>query len=198
MGRKEIFIIIGLVIVSLVAGVVIGKMKGTPSKKDTATSAVAPQDKGGETAQPQAEQSPFAQYDYAAAIQKILKERPNDAKALGEVGDIYFDQHRFVDAIEYYKKAIALDPQDIDSYNDIGLSYHYIGRSEEGLRYLEEGIKKSPSYQRLWLSKGFIFAIRGDIADARAAWEKAYSIDPNNDIGKSAASFLEQYKGAAR
>ena len=35
-----------------------------------------------------------------------------------------------------------VNPQDIDSYNDIGLSYHYIGRSDEGLNYLEEGIKK--------------------------------------------------------
>lgn len=198
MGKQKIFIIAGLVILSLVVGVVIGKMKGAPSKKDVATPQAAYQDKGGETAQPPANQPPFAQYDYTAEIQKILKERPNDAKAFAEVGNIYFDQHKFVDAIEYYKKAIDSDSQDVTSYNDIGLSYHYLGKSDEGLKYIEEGIKKNPTYQRIWLSKGFILAIIGNIADARSAWEKAYSLDPNTDIGRSAASFLEQYKGAAK
>lgn len=198
MDKQKIFIVVGLVILSLVVGVVIGKMKGTPSKKDAATPQIAYQDKGVETAQPPVNQPPFTQYDYTAEIQKILKERPNDAKAFAEVGNIYFDQHKFIDAIEYYKKAVALDPNDVNSYNDLGLAYHYTNRSDEGLKYIEEGIKKNPTYQRIWLSKGFILAIRGNIAEARSAWEKVYSLDPNSDIGRSAASFLEQYKGAAR
>ena len=197
MGKKEILIIIGLVILSLVVGVTIGKMRNRSAKKDITSPQVTHQDKTQEAAQPQTEQ-PFEQYDYAAQIQRVLKERPNDAKAFAEVGDIYFDQHKFIDAIEYYKKAIVMDPQDIDVYNDMGLSYHYTGRSDEGLKYVEEGIKKNPAYQRIWLTKGFILAIRGNIADARSAWEKAYSLDPNTDIGRSAASFLEQYKGAAK
>ena len=198
MGKKEILIIIGLVILSLAVGVVIGKMKGQSAKKDIASPPVEYQDKAQEAAQPPINQPPFEQYDYTVQIQRVLKERPNDAEAYADVGDIYFDQHKFIDAIEYYKKAIAMNTQDIDAYNDLGLSYHYTNRSDEGLKYVEEGIKRNPAYQRIWLTKGFILAIRGNIADARSAWEKAYSLDPNTDIGRSAASFLEQYKGAAK
>lgn len=198
MGKKEILIIVGLVILSLVVGVVIGKMRGQSAKKDTISPPAAYQGKAQETAQPPIKEPPFEQYDYTAQIQRILKEMPNDAKAFAEVGNIYFEQHKFIDAIEYYKKAVALDPNDVNSYNDIGLSYHYTNRSDEGLKYVEEGIKRNPVYQRIWLTKGFILAIRGNIADARIAWEKAYSLDPNTDIGRAAASFLEQYKGAAR
>lgn len=200
MGKKEILIIIGLVILSLVVGIVIGKMRGTSGKRDMTASPVVNEKSGGEVAtQSPANQPPFVQqYDYTMQIQKILKERPHDAKAYADVGDIYFDQHQFTDAIEYYKQAIALDPQDIDSYNDMGLSYHYIGKSDEGLKYVEEGINKNPAFQRIWLTKGFILAIKGNVAEARAAWEKAYSLGPNSDEGKSAASFLEQYRGAAK
>lgn len=194
MGKKEILIIVILVIISLGIGVFIGKMRGTTGKNDVSVPPAAGERQDGETSQFQTSQPPFAQYDYAAQIQKILNQRPNDAKAFAAVGDIYFDQHKFIDAIEYYKKAIAMSPQDIDSYNDIGLAYHYIGRSDEGLKYLEEGIKINPSYQRIWLSKGFILAIRGNIVEARNAWKKAYSLNPNSDVGNSAASFLEQYK----
>ncbi|MBI3399077.1 MAG: tetratricopeptide repeat protein [Deltaproteobacteria bacterium] len=193
MGKKEIFLIIGLVVLSLGVGVLVGKIRSTPGKQDMATPAVVYENRGGEAPQYTANQPAIPQYDYTAEIQRILKERPNDAKAFVEVGNIYFDQHKFVGAIEYYKKAIALDPQDVNSYNDIGLSYHYIGRSDEGLKYVEEGIKKNPVYQRIWLTKGFILAINGHIPEARSAWEKAYSIDPNSDVGKSAASFLAQH-----
>ena len=200
MGKKQILIIIGLVILSLVVGIVIGKMRGTSGKHDMAASPVVHEKSGGEGAtQSPANQPPFVQpYDYTMQIQKILKERPHDAKAYADVGDIYFDQHQFTDAIGYYKQAVALDPQDSDSYNDMGLSYHYIGMSDEGLKYVEEGINKNPAFQRIWLTKGFILAIKGNVAEARAAWEKAYSLGPNSDAGKSAASFLEQYRGAAR
>ncbi len=185
MGKKEIFLIIGVAALALIVGGVIGRMKDTSGKEDVTITAE--------------QQSPVNQppFDYAAYIQKILKERPDDAKTFAEAGDIYFDQHRFIDAIEYYKKAIAIDPQDVDSYNDMGLSYHYIGKSDEGLKYVEDGIKKNPVYQRAWLTKGFILAIKGNIPEARVSLEKAYSIDPNSDVGRSAASFLEQYKGIA-
>ncbi|MBI3753711.1 MAG: tetratricopeptide repeat protein [Deltaproteobacteria bacterium] len=190
MGKKEIILAIGLVVLSLAVGIVIGKMRGTSVEERDITKQPAPQSS--------ANQPSFAQHDYTAEVQRILKERPNDARAFAEVGSIYFDQHKFTDAIEYYKKAVAMDPEDVNSYNDLGLSYHYIGMSDEGLKYVEEGIKKNPAYQRIWLTKGFILAIKGNIADARSAWEKAYKMDPNSDVGRSAASFLEQYKGAAR
>ncbi|MBI5047894.1 MAG: tetratricopeptide repeat protein [Deltaproteobacteria bacterium] len=199
MGKKEFFLIIGLIVLSLVVGVVIGKMKGTTDRNDVTVPPTAYEEKrGGGIMQPSANQPPFGQYDFTVQIQKILKEKPNDAKAFAEVGDIYFDQQKFVEAIEYYKKAIALDKEDIDSYNDIGLSYHYIGKSDEGLKYVEEGIKRNPVYQRVWLTKGFILAVTGNITDAKSAWEKAYSLDPNSDIGRSAASFLAQHQGSGR
>src|SRR3989338_1310793 len=198
LGKKEFFLIIGLVILSLVVGIVIGKMRGSSGKHDMAASPVVHEKSGGEgagAAQSPANQPAFVQYDYTMQIQKILQERPHNAKAYADVGDIYFDQHQFTDAIGYYKQAVALDPQDSDSYNDMGLSYHYIGMSDEGLKYVEEGINKNPAFQRIWLTKGFILAIKGNVAEARAAWEKAYSLGPNSEEGKSAASFLEQYRG---
>ena len=199
MGKKEIFLIIGLIVLSLGVGVFLGKMRNTSGKEDISTQSTASEGRGGEAAPYNTVNQPMMpQYDYTAQIQKVLRERPNDAKALAEVADLYFDQHKFPDAIEYYKKAIALDPQDIDSYNDLGLSYHYIGKPEEGLKYVDEALRRNPVYQRVWLTKGFILATTGRIPEARTAWEKAYSIDPNSDVGRSAASFLAQHQGIGK
>lgn len=194
MNKKYIFLVIGLLVLSLAAGILIGKWKSPSAEKDAVPSPPT-YDNGGDTAQSSINQPPLIQPDVTAYIQQLLKEKPNNAKTFAEVGDIYFDQRKFNEAIEYYKKTIAMEPDDVDSYNDIGLAYHYIGKSDEGLKYVEEGIKKNPNYQRAWLTKGFILAVKGSIGEARASWEKAYNIDQNSDIGKSAASFLEQYSG---
>jgi len=138
--KKEVLIAVGLVVLSLAVGIIIGKMRGGSGERDLNASSAEYQNKGGGAVQPTANQPSFD--DYETQIQKILKERPDNAEAYAEVGDIYFDQRKFNDAIVYYKKAIALDQNDIDSYNDLGLAYHYIDRSDEGLKYVEEGIKE--------------------------------------------------------
>ncbi len=125
---------------------------------------------------------------------EVLQRNPDDPKALAGIADAYFELQEFKTASEYYRKAIERDPEDVDSYNDLGLSLHYIGRSEEGLRYVEEGIKVDPSYQRIWLTKGFILATTGRIEEAREAWQRAYSLGPDTDVGRAAMEFLQQYR----
>lgn len=131
---------------------------------------------------------------------RYYKERleidPGDPKALAGIADAYFELQEFEKASEYYRRAIEKDPRDVDSYNDLGLSLHYIGRSEEGLRYVEEGIKVDPNYQRIWLTKGFILATTGRIGEAKEAWQRAYSLGPNTDVGRAAMEFLQQYRGS--
>ena len=89
---------------------------------------------------------------------------------------------------------MTINPDDIDSYNDLGLAHHYLGKSQEGIKYLDEGIKRNSYYQRIWLTKGFILAYGvGDLDGARAAWEKAKGLDSESQAGKAAEDFLAQF-----
>lgn len=126
-------------------------------------------------------------------LQARLKEKPNDPELLTRLGDTYFETKQFSESAAYYKKAIEIKPGEADLYNDLGLSLHYVGNSAEGLRYIEEGLKKNPYHQRMWLTKGFIMAYgMGDLDGARAAWDKAKSISPESQVGKAASDFLAQ------
>lgn len=123
--------------------------------------------------------------------QERLNNNPKDHQALAGVADSYFGLQRYREAIEYYKKAIELDSKDVDSYNDLGLAYHYIGESSEGLKFVEHGIRVNPLYQRIWLTKGYILATAGKVSEAMTAWEKAYALGPETDVGKAAKGFME-------
>ncbi|MBI5888215.1 MAG: tetratricopeptide repeat protein [Deltaproteobacteria bacterium] len=121
-----------------------------------------------------------------------IKSNPNDPDLLLRLADAYFEQKQFAEAVNYYKKVIGIRPNDADVYTEIGLSLHYLGNSQEGLKYLDEGIKKNPYHQRIWLTKGFILAGTGDIASAKKAWEKTKAINSESPIGKAASDYLGQ------
>ncbi len=141
--------------------------------------------------------SPARTVDYRRVVitlKEQLKGTPEDWAIYARLGDIYFGMRRFEEAIEYYKKAIELNPDDVDTYNDLGLSNHYIGKSLEGLKYIEEGIKRNPYYHRIWLTKGFILAYGlGRKDEAEKAWQMALKLDPEGQVGKAAKAYLEEF-----
>lgn len=124
-----------------------------------------------------------------------LRENPNDAGIMWRLADVYFEARQFPEAAEYYKKVLAILPDEVEVYNELGLSQHYMGNSAEGLRYVNDGINRNPYHQRIWLTKGFILAYgMGDLNGAREAWVKSRTLDPESQIGKAAAEFLAQFK----
>ncbi|MFQ5329884.1 MAG: tetratricopeptide repeat protein [Thermodesulfobacteriota bacterium] len=127
-------------------------------------------------------------------LKSKIEANPEDADSLAFLGSIYFERREFLDAIKYFQLAIAVNPQDVSAYNELGLAHHYNGNSKEGLRVVDDGIKVDPYFQRILLTKGFILAATGKIGEAREAWMKVTAIDPDSGVGKAASSFLAQYQ----
>ncbi len=107
-------------------------------------------------------------------------------------GDVFFEQGRFREAIPEYQKAVADNPKDVDSWNDLGLALHYTGRSGEALDALRRGAAADPRYQRVLLSLGFVSLQRNRREEARAAWERLISIDPSTSLAEEARKFLKK------
>lgn len=150
--------------------------------------------------QPQPAQQPAQQQAPAQGAQNTtliadlearVAQDPKNTEVLWRLGDAYFDAKQFNESVKNYKKVLEIKPGETDLYNDLGLSLHYLGNSAEALKYLEEGIKKNPYHQRIWLTKGFILAYgMGDLEGAKVAWEKANALNPESQIGKAASEYL--------
>ncbi|MBI5641855.1 MAG: tetratricopeptide repeat protein [Deltaproteobacteria bacterium] len=167
---------------------VVTGMSGCSKSKENQTAQTSAKE---EAAQPSA---PINNSTIIADLTSRLKEKPNDPDILWRLGDAYFDSKQFAESSAYYKKALQFKPNEADIYNDLGLSAHYLGKSDEGLKIVEEGIKKNPYHQRIWLTKGFILAYgMGDLDGAKAAWEKANALNPESQVGKAAGEFLAQF-----
>lgn len=115
----------------------------------------------------------------------------NDPIALARQADEFFANKQYDRAADRYAQLLTLDPGNAETYNNLGITLHYLGRSAEALSKLNEGIALDPTHQRIWLTTGFVNAQLGRIDEARLALSNAVFMDPNSDVGQSAAKMLE-------
>lgn len=116
----------------------------------------------------------------------------NDPAALLQAANDFFANGQYVEAADRYSQAIAAGAKDVNTYNSLGITLHYLGRSVEALSALNEGIALDPTYQRIWLTLGFVNGQIGHAEEAREALMTAVRIDANSDVGQAAAEMLEQ------
>ncbi len=118
----------------------------------------------------------------------------NNPKELALLGDKYFEGGNFNQAIEIYKRVLELDPNDVDTYNDLGLAYLYTKKTDLAVEALNKGIAVMPSFQRIRLSLGFVLMSSGRNQEAKAALEKTAELDPNSTVGKEAKRMADSIR----
>ncbi len=103
-----------------------------------------------------------------------------------------FAKQDYQQAAKLYEKLLAFAPENADTYNNLGLTLHYIGRSDEALKMLDEGSIIDPSNQRIWLTLGFVSNQLGDTEKARTALQTAVDLGADTKVGESAAKMLAE------
>ncbi len=103
----------------------------------------------------------------------------------------YFTKKQYDKAAELYERLLVLAPNNVNTYNNLGITLHYLGRSSEALHWLNEGVAVDQTHQRTWLTLGFVYSQVGNTENARSALATAAKIDADNEIGKSAVKMIE-------
>lgn len=114
-----------------------------------------------------------------------------DPAEISRQADRLFANRQFEQAAKAYERVLGLDPEDIEIHNNLGLTLHYLGRSTEALRRLNEGVALDSGHQRIWLTLGYVNSEIGNVAEARAALTKATQIGGDESIRQSAQRMLE-------
>ena len=156
-------------------------------------------DKGSQSSQPtantiDAQQFPkFDSFQQPSEIDQLkakLFDNPNDFNSLDRLADVYFESGRYVEAIEMYDRAIVVNPQCADCYNDKGLSLFYLGDANAALESFDKAIAIDPGYPHVWLSKGFVLTSEGRYQEAVAPLNKVKELDTTGRLAQAADEFL--------
>ncbi len=192
MNKKVIYIITGFVLLAVFGAGIYFMHRGPSTNEWTGNRRPANTDSARLRAALQ-EQNPVSEHDMLSEFQSELRENPEDPALLGRIADKFFQRQRYSEALPYYVKVAKLKPEDFNNLNDLGLTYHYLGRTEEGVEHLGRAAELDPGNQRIWLTKGFLLMTGlKDLEGARVALEKSRSMDPESSIGKAAAKYLLQ------
>ena len=115
--------------------------------------------------------------------QKAIKGEPREAHFQELLGDIAFTQKKPQEAINYYAKAIGMQPEYFKPHAQTGIALYKMGRKAEAEAYLKKANSLLPTAPAA-LYLGEIAEERGDIDGALQNYQLAAGSD--SDIGKEA------------
>lgn len=125
-------------------------------------------------------------------------EKPETPEGPDALSDFYFEAGRFAEAAGQYRKALKHNPDDADTYNDLGLALFYSGQKNEAIETLQKAAGLFPEYQRLQLSCGYVLMASGQSDEAKKFLEKAVELGADSDVGIEAEKFLEMIEADAK
>ncbi len=141
----------------------------------------------------------LGQYEAAARHFRLSVEASPTAEGHTFLGWSLSHQDRTEEAIEECKKAIAIDPDYGNPYNDIGAYLIHLGRAEEAIPWFEKAMraKRYCCYQFPHFNMGRILLIQGLIEKAERAFERALSYEPDYLLARKALEYVRSLKGEA-
>jgi cytochrome c-type biogenesis protein CcmH/NrfG len=116
----------------------------------------------------------------AAPLLAKLKTDPNNADVLNQLGMMYRATHQFKTAIDYYQKALDINPKNVGARTDMASCLYYLGDVDGALAQLDKSLTYDPKHAGTLINIGIIrWKGKNDVDGAVAAWEKAIKLSPN-------------------
>jgi TolA-binding protein len=114
------------------------------------------------------------------ALENQAAQNANDPQPLLDLANLYYDQKQFDHAADWYEKALALDPKNVNARTDLGTAYFNLGRAQDALKEYEKSLKVDPTHEPTMFNI-IIVNLEGthDLAAARAAWDRLHKRNPN-------------------
>jgi tetratricopeptide (TPR) repeat protein len=120
-------------------------------------------------------------YDRAAEIlEEAIAKYPDDKELFFTLGYIYdWKLHQLDRAIEYYSRALEIDPMYKIAYNSLAYAYHLAGNFDKSIWAINKYIELAPDEANPYDSRGDLYAYQGDLDNAIASYKEALEIKPD-------------------
>ena len=83
-----------------------------------------------------------------ARVQELtakIKQNPKDFDSIVELGNLNFDQRNYDDAINLYKKALEVRPDEMIVRTDMGTAMFYLNRFDDAIATFQELLRTDPT-----------------------------------------------------
>lgn len=178
--KKETLLIAG---VTLIAGFIIGLLAGQKTSGPTVQVPVgAP-----------VGSAPVVNFQQKITeLKNIVAADPGNFQAWVSLGNEYFDSNRFMDAIEAYDKALAIQPNSPNVLTDQGVMFKNLGWFDRAIGNFSKANEIDPTHATSVYNLGIVYRYDlQDFAKAQEAWTRFLEINPTGPGSDRARQELE-------
>jgi tetratricopeptide (TPR) repeat protein len=109
-----------------------------------------------------------------------LQSNPRDLEALIGLGNAFYDAGKFKEAIEYYTRAVEIDPSNPDVISDLGVSYRGVGEPRRAVETFRRAIQVRADHWQSWLNIAIVSMFDlNELGAADEALRKVEALQPN-------------------
>lgn len=124
-----------------------------------------------------------------------LKTNPKDFETLVKLGNMYYDGQAYPQAIDYYEKALTVQPNNADVRTDLGTSYWYSGDADKAITNFEKALAIRPNHPGTLFNLGIVkWQGKKDPKGAVVAWEKLLQTNPDYPQKDQVQTLIERAK----
>ncbi len=92
--------------------------------------------------------------------------------------DLY-NQEKFDESLQAYNRALELNPNDFEAWNNKGIDEGLLGKYDDALVSFENAVAINDSYAEAWYNMGVIYDFKEYYASAVQAYKRATQLNPS-------------------
>lgn len=107
-------------------------------------------------------------------------------RALNNLGLVYFNKGDYPLAEQYYRKALAYNPQFVNSLLGLARTLIAMEKYSEAIHFLEQAVSLAPQIPHLYFDLGEAYSLSGQYDQARKSYDKVMELVPGTPLAAEA------------
>jgi cytochrome c-type biogenesis protein CcmH/NrfG len=133
------------------------------------------------------------------ALEGRLSQNPRDLEALVGLGRIYLQSGQLPKAIEFYKRALEVDGNNVSALSGLAMILAQAGHSDQALGLFDRVLAINPQVPMALLFRGrLLYEDKKDFSGAIANWEEFLRIMPQGGPAEVVRGWIEEARREAR
>ena len=100
------------------------------------------------------------------------------------------DHGRFADAVESYRRALAIDGSNPDLWTDQGACFHALGLHDSAIVKFNKALDLAPDHAIVHFNMGVVYHALNNPDKTRQYWNRYLELNPESPIGDTLKSIL--------
>ncbi|GIX49500.1 MAG: hypothetical protein KatS3mg131_3711 [Candidatus Tectimicrobiota bacterium] len=111
-------------------------------------------------------------------LQQAVALAPDFKEAYTSLGNLYYRQQQYQQAIAMYEKALALDPAYVKARNNLGSAYLRLAKYDQAIAAFEQALQADRTFSLPYYNLACVYARQGDSGTAARYLRQAIALEP--------------------